>query len=240
MIDRFWVVVILFLVFSAFVIVIELAKFRKAQRRRKCVLEELSQEMGFTFDHQDSTFAQRLPVMDVSLFRPVNNRDFYNIMSGHIDDVDVLCFDMAHRTGDGIESYVVMMCMIDGIVWPTFSLGYSCKTWAIFKKLGVDKKRIAFDEHPEFSNKILLESDSSEIVETIFNPHVREYVQDVFVPMHIHLQAFGSRLIAYQFDTSLSEENTDKETYRGMILAITGFVQLLAQTNRNLLKLTER
>ncbi|MCP3906199.1 MAG: hypothetical protein GY715_21450 [Planctomycetes bacterium] len=188
------VVLIVVLVF----LVIGVAAFVFAflgEKKRREGMERAARDMGLEYRQEDRALPGRIG--SLPLLTTGRRGHAGNVMSGTIEDLELLLFDYRYTTGSGknrsTHRQTVAAFRLDGAVLPEFKL----RAERFYHKIaGVfGWKDIDFDEHPEFSKQYALSGTDEASVRAMFTPDVITFLESV---PRLSAEGHGAWLIVFR------------------------------------------
>lgn len=183
------------LLFVGFIIAVVLLG-RYFERRRTAGLAAVAGQLGFAFsaDEDESLIGQ----MDgLPLAEGGRDKTARNIMSGQVDETEILIFDYSYVTGSGKHRHTtaqsVMFLRWPGSELPRFSLQPEGMFHKLSELLGYND--IDFDSHPQFSKRYLLRGANAAAVREMFTDEVLAIYE---AKNGLYTEAAGNVLLFYR------------------------------------------
>jgi hypothetical protein len=146
------------------------------EKRRKQKLKEIAEEMGLTFAPDgDPHLLTRFS--DFKLFNVGRNRRMRNLIQGDSSEVKLAIFEYKYTTGSGKSSKTRQQSVVSlhspDLVCPDFTIRPEGFLARIGSALGFQD--IDFDDHPEFSNKFVLQGSNEQQLREYFNQETLDF-----------------------------------------------------------------
>jgi len=177
-----------------------------ADRKRALEFEQLSREMGFTFDANGGDLEGLFSKQVFRLFGYGHRKRIRNTLGGKRREVEVRLFEYTYTTGSGknqsSSSQTVALYTLEGQALPDFEI----KPEGLFDKLASKLGRVEIDfaEDAEFSNKFQLTSADETAVRSLFGMAVRGWFT---VHRGISVEAADGRLLVYRRNKRVAPQN---------------------------------
>jgi len=146
------------------------------EKRRKQKLKEIADEMGLTFapDGDPHLLAR---FSDFKLFNVGRSRRMKNLIQGDSGEVKLAIFEYKYTTGSGKNSKTRHQSVVSlhspNLVCPDFTIRPESFLDRIGSALGFQD--IDFDDHPEFSNKFVLQGSNEQQLRQYFNRETLDF-----------------------------------------------------------------
>lgn len=197
---------VVFVGFFALVIVIAIAGYITAQKRREAMLT-LAGRLGLRFEPRRNRHLAR-ELSFLNKLRHGSNRYAYNILSGNYQGHEVMVFDYHYQTGSGKDTHhhhlSFFILRLPG-TFPELTIGPEGVFSKIAQAVGYDD--IDFESH-EFSRKFCVRSQDKKFAYDVCHSQMIEYLlanPDLTLEIDLHTLAlaFDRRLRPEQIEPNL-------------------------------------
>jgi hypothetical protein len=166
-----WAIVILGVGISVFSLVYS----AWARRKRREAIEQLANEMGYSFTPEDKAFdAQIKTGSPFEILSKGRSRKAYNLVQGQKRDAQVALFDYQYTTGNGRSSQTHRQTLVLLTLEQAELVPFTLRGRGFFDKVAArfGQKEINIDTAPDFSKQHLVKGGDEEAVQRVFTPSV--------------------------------------------------------------------
>jgi len=142
-----------------------------SERKRTAAIEQLARDMGFAFIPDGTVFFEQ-PFALLHLFTQGHSKKIHNVLSGQLEDIEVLLFDYRYTVGSGRSSSTHQLT-VAAFRAPDSNLpSFELRPEHLFHKIGqaFGYQDIDMEDYTDFSNRYLLRGQDEQAVRAAFSP----------------------------------------------------------------------